>query len=231
MPLNEIREISRVKSGYDSLRTEIKQLKGANLDSAEYDSHFAELKAEAGELADRELELLERLKTDESLPSPEVREAIGYTQNLLSDSKAGFSEAGDLGNLEEILQGNEENLKSLVNEYLFPQLESLDTGLMPDLSLNGKAELQDYYTKGGLEALSEGMDMATVREDIGRKATSLTMEMLSSYGNSYSKIQLLEDGTVKVTPPAGEKKGKKFFETNAYKEKTFYGKVGGRADL
>lgn len=97
---------------------------------------------------------------------------------------------------------------------------------MPDLSLDGKAQLPDYYSKGGLAALSEGMDMATVRENVGSKATGLTMEMLASLGKDYSKIQLLEDGTVKVTPPIREMKGKKFFEANAYKEKTFMERLG-----
>jgi hypothetical protein len=157
--LEELRRIQSLKKSYDSLRNELVELKEITADSSQRDSLFTLAKDRSKQVLEQESKTLESLISIEDIPSEEIKNAAQNTLEKVNESKARIAGIKDIGELESLVDLNNENLKALTNEWLMPKVEEQLTGVMKE-GLDPTIASQylsgpDFYGKDALTALTK----------------------------------------------------------------------------
>ncbi|PZX49222.1 hypothetical protein LV84_04286 [Algoriphagus ratkowskyi] len=145
--LEELKQIQSLKKSYDSLRKELKELKEITADSTQRDSLFTLAKERSKALLEQESKKLESLIQSEDIPGEEIKNASKNTLDRVKDSKARLEKINQIGELESLVDQNNENLKALTNEWIMPKLEEQISGIVQDGFDPRSAELPDFYGK------------------------------------------------------------------------------------
>jgi hypothetical protein len=157
--LEELGQIQGLKKSYDSLRTELKKLNKATLDSTTQDSVVSVLKAKGKEVMDRKAEVLKGMLEEQEIPGEELKSAVQRTLDAVDISTNELKDVRDLESLESLIGQNEENLKALVNEWLMPKIEQKLGGTLAEGWNPADAKIPDFYGKDAIDQLmQDGID-------------------------------------------------------------------------
>jgi uncharacterized protein (UPF0147 family) len=155
--LEELRQIHSLKKSYDSLRKELVELKEIIADSTQRDSLFTLAKDRSKQVLEQESKTLESMIANEEIPGEDIRNAAKNTLEKVNESKARLAGIKDVGELENLVDLNNENLKALTNEWLMPKVEEQLTGVIKEGLDPKNAFLPglDFYGKDALTALTK----------------------------------------------------------------------------
>jgi len=123
--LEELRQIQSLKESYDSLRSELGDLREMAGDSTRRDSVLNIAKARSREVLEREGTVLGSLIESGNIPGKEIKNAAKNTLDRVNDSNARLKEINGISGLESLMDQNGENLKALTNEWIMPKVEEL----------------------------------------------------------------------------------------------------------
>ena len=227
----ELRQIDALKQSYDSLRQEIKRIKGTNEDSISRDSLLIDAKNKGQKVLIQEKEMLQNLISGTEPSNKNLSNSSHYILKQLENSELALAQAKDIPELEEIMLQSEENLKALSNEWLMPKIEQQLSGSIGSDFDPRKADLPDFYSQGVLKELSRGnikdsLSFAQVKSLTKEKTRGISDKYLQNIGKDYAKIEIDSLGNMKVTP--SDEVDKKFntAETNAYKKAPLWDRMG-----
>jgi hypothetical protein len=217
----ELKQIQSLKHSYDSLKSELKEIKEYAKDSTQKDSLLIIAKERGREVLDKESQMLESLIESEQIPGEEIRNAASRTLEGVNASKDRLSEIQNFEGLEALLDQNEENLKALTNEWLLPKVEQVLSGTLEGTLDPTQAKISDFYGKGALEKLvQEGVDpkelMGQAKEQAAGKARHISDDYFEKLDGKFSKLKLDSLGNVQVLLDT-EKTKSKLIEPNALK--------------
>jgi hypothetical protein len=157
--LEELRQIKSLKNSYDSLRIELRELKEITADSAQRDSLFTLAKDRSKQVLEQESKTLESLISIEEIPVEDIRNAAKNTLEKVNESKARLAGIKDVGELENLVDLNNENLKALTNEWVMPKVEEKLTGVVKEgldpTNASRYLSVPDFYGKDALTALTK----------------------------------------------------------------------------
>jgi hypothetical protein len=228
--LEELKQIQSLKQSYDSLKTELTEIKKQTADSTKQDSLFQITKAKSIELLEKESQVLKDLINKQEIPGQEIKSAAERTLEGVERSKLKLKEVTKPEELASILDQNEENLKALVNEWLMPKVEQMLTGTLSEGWNPTAAKLPDFYGKGAIEKLMQDGDdpkelMGQAKEQATGKVRNISDEYLKKAEGKFSKLRLDSLGEVQVMLES-EKRKFKLLEPNTLKGTGLMERVG-----
>jgi hypothetical protein len=228
--LEELRQIQSLKQSYDSLKSELKEIKEYAKDSTQRDSLLMIAKERGRKVLDKESQVLESLIESEEIPGEQIRMAASRTLEGVNASKERLAKIQNFEGLEALMDQNEENLKALTNEWIMPKVEQVLSGTLPNNLDPAQAKIPDFYGKGALENLiQEGADpkelMGQAKEQAAGKARHISDDYFEKLDGKFSKLKLDSLGNVQVLLDS-EKRKFKLLEPNALKGSGFLGRTG-----
>jgi hypothetical protein len=228
--LEELRRVQGLKKSYDSLRSEVKNLKEAVQDSTTQDSVVSVLKAKGQEVLNREAEVLQGMLEEQEIPGEELKAAMNRTLEGVENSKEKLAEVSDFEGLDGILDQNEQNLKALINEWLMPKIEQTISGKLSEGWNPANAKIPDFYGKNALDKLmQQGAEpkqlVEQAKEQALGKARHISNEYLQEAEGKFSKLILDSLGNVQVILESGKKKFQ-LIEPNELKEAGVFERIG-----
>ena len=146
--LKELKQIQSLKHSYDSLKSELKEIKEYAKDSTQRDSLLMIARERGREVFEKESRMLESLIESEEIPSDEIRNAASRTLEGVNASKGRLSGIKNFDGLEALIDQNDENLKALTNEWLMPKVEQVLSGTLDGTLDPNQAKITDFYRKG-----------------------------------------------------------------------------------
>ena len=229
--LEELGQIQGLKKSYDSLRTELKKLNKAALDSTTQDSVVSVLKAKGKEVMDRKAEVLKGMLEEQEIPGEELKSAVQRTLDAVDISKNDLKDIRDLESLESLIGQNEENLKALVNEWLMPKIEQKLGGTLAEGWNPADAKILDFYGKDAIDQLmQDGIDtdelIAQAKETAKGKAKHIGDEYLEKLDGKSAKLLLDTLGNVELKIPEKSKRKLTIFEPNELKDSDLLERIG-----
>jgi hypothetical protein len=233
--LEELRQIHSLKKSYDSLRKELVELKEIIADSTQRDSLFTLAKDRSKQVLEQESKTLESLISIEDIPGEDIRNAAQKTLEKVNESKARLAGIKDVGELENLVDLNNENLKALTNEWLMPKVEEQLTGVMREGMdpTNASQYLSgpDFYGKDALTALTKKglpseIPFDQAKEMGKEKALHISDDYIQKAGKDFSKLKIDTLGNILTLPKEVNQKRKEFFETNELKDFPFVHRIG-----
>lgn len=229
--LSELKQIHSLKESYDSLRSEIKEIQESVQDSAMQDSLLNQAKIGSQALLEKEAQVLEGYKESLDPGSEKLKSATNRTLEIVKKSQAKVDKVQSLDELESLLDQNEENLKSLTNEWIMPQVEGVISGNLPESFDPRNENLPDFYGKGALEQLSkEGIDselmFSQAKEQAMGKARHISEEHLDKLNGNITKLKLDSLGNLEMIEELTDSKKFKLIEPNELKGAGFLDKIG-----
>ncbi|PZX51498.1 hypothetical protein LV84_03655 [Algoriphagus ratkowskyi] len=229
--LEELKQIQSLKKSYDSLRKELEDLKELTADSTQRDSLFTLAKERSKAVLEQESKTLESLIQSDDIPGEEIKNAAKNTLERVNDSKARLEKINQIGELESLVDENNENLKALTNEWLMPKVEEQLTGVVKEGFDPRSAELPDFYGKDALAELTKNglpseVPFDQAKELATEKAGHISEEYLQKAGKVFSKLKIDSLGNVKSISSDLKKKKEAFFETNQLKGELFFHRIG-----
>jgi uncharacterized protein (UPF0147 family) len=231
--LEELRQIQSLKNSYDSLRIELRELKEMTADSTQRDSLFTLAKDRSKQVLEQESKTLESMIANEEIPGEDIRNAAKNTLEKVNESKARLAGIKDVGELENLVDLNNENLKALTNEWLMPKVEEQLTGVIKEGLDPKNAFLPglDFYGKDALTALTKKGLPAEIpfdqaKEMAKEKALHISDEMIQKAGKDFSKLKIDTLGNIRTLPKEVDQKKKEFFEPNEFKDFPFVHRIG-----
>jgi hypothetical protein len=228
--LKELKQIQSLKQSYDSLKSELKEIKEYSKDSTQRDSLLIIDKKRGKEVLEKESRVLESLIESEEMPGEEIRNAASRTLEVVNASKEKVSKIQNIEGLEALMDQNEENLKALTNEWLMPKVEQALSGTLEGTLDPTQAKIPNFYGKGALEKLvQEGADpkelMGQAKEQAMGKARHISDEYFEKLDGKFNKLKLDSLGNVEVLLDP-EKRKFKLIEPNALKGSGFLERTG-----
>ncbi|WP_425637963.1 hypothetical protein ACPUEN_00925 [Algoriphagus yeomjeoni] len=229
--MEEPKQIQSLKKSYDSLRREIKELKEITTDSTHRDSLFTLAKERSREVLEQESKTLESLIESEDIPGSEIKNAAKNTLERVNESKAKLAEVKQVGELESLVDQNNENLKALTNEWIMPKLEEQISGVVKDTFDARDAKLPDFYGKEALAELTKKglpseVPFDQAKELATEKARHISEEYIQKAGKDFSKLKIDSLGNLKSIPSELNNKKNEFFEPNRLKEAPAVHRIG-----
>jgi hypothetical protein len=229
--LKELRQIQSLKKSYDSLRTELRDLKEMTGDSTGQDSVFNIAKARSREVLEQESKVLGSLIVSGDIPGEELKNAAINTLDRVNVSKAQLKEINNISGLESLIDQNEENLKALTNEWIMPKVEEQLSGVVKEGLDPRSGELPDFYGKGALAELTKKglpseVPFEQAKQLAQEKARHITDEYIQKAGKDISKLKIDSLGNVKTIPSELNKNKTGLFETNQLKGEPLSHRIG-----
>jgi hypothetical protein len=233
--LEELRQIQSLKKSYDSLRNELGELKEITAESTQRDSLFSLAKDRSKQVLEKESKTLESLIANEEIPGEDIRNAAKTTLERVNESKARIAGIDDVGELENLVDINNENLKALTNEWLMPKVEEKLTGVVKEgldpTNASRYLSVPDFYGKDALTALTKKglpseIPFVQAKEMAKEKAMHISDEYIQKAGKDFSKLKIDTLGNIKTLPKEVNQKRKEFFEPNELKDFPFVHRIG-----
>jgi hypothetical protein len=229
--LKELKQIQSLKQSYDSLKSELKEIKEYTKDSTQRDSLFLVAKERGREVLEKESQVLESLIENEEIPGEEIRNAASRTLEGVNASKERFSEIQNFEGLEALMDQNEENLKALTNEWLMPKVEQVLSGTLEGTLDPTQAKIPDFYGKGALEKLVQDGVPSDVSFDQAKsmakeKALHLSDSYVEELKGKYSKVKFDSLGNIQIIREAVTKRKFVLWEKNEVKDASILERLG-----
>lgn len=233
--LEELRQIHSLKKSYDSLRNELKELKEISADSTQRDSLFTLAKDRSKQVLEQESKTLESLIASDDIPVDDIKNAAKNTLEKVNESKAKLAGIKDVGELENLVDLNNENLKALTNEWLVPKVEEQLTGVMKGeldpTSASKYLSGPDFYGKDALTALTKKglpseIPFDQAKEMAKEKALHISDDYIQKAGKDFSKLKIDTLGNIRTLPKEADQKRKEFFEQNELIDFPFVHRIG-----
>lgn len=229
--LKELRQIQNLKQSYDSLKTELKEIKEHARDSTQKDSLVMVARERGREVLEKESQVLESLIESEEIPGEEIRNAASRTLEGVNTSKERLSEIQNFEGLEALMDQNGENLKALTNEWIMPKVEQVLTGTLKENWDPTQAKIPDFYGKGALEQLvQEGvpadLSFDQAKSTAKEKALHLSDSYVEELKGKYSKVKFDSLGNIQIIQEAVTKRKFVLWEENEMKNAPFPERMG-----
>ena len=221
--LKELKQIQSLKHSYDSLKSELKEIKEYAKDSIQRDSLLIIAKEGGKEVLEKESRVLESLIESEEIPGEEIRSAASRTLEGVNASKERLSEIQNFEGLEALIDQNEENLKALTNEWLMPKVEQILSGTLEGTLDPTQAKIPDFYGKGALEKLVQDGLPSDVSIDQAKsmakeKALHLSDSYVEELKGKYSKVKFDSLGNIQIIQETETKRKFVLWEENDLKD-------------
>lgn len=229
--LEELRQIQSLKKSYDSLRKELKELREITADSTQRDSLFNQAKERSRKVLEQESKTLENLIESEDIPGEEIKNAAKNTLDRVNESESRLKDIHEVGDLESLVDQNNENLKALTNEWLMPKVEEQLTGVVKEGFDPRSAQFPDFYGKDALAELTKKglpseIPFDKARELATEKAGHISDEYIQKAGKEFAKLKIDSLGNIKTIPSELKKNKAEFLKTNQLAGKPFIHRVG-----
>ena len=229
--LKELRQIQSLKQSYDSLKTELKEIKEHARDSIQRDSLVMVARERGREVLEKESRVLESLIESEEVPGEEIQNAASRTLVGVNASKQRLSEIQTLEGLEALMDQNEENLKALTNEWIMPKVEQVLSGTLEGIWDPSQAKIPGFYGKGALEQLmQEGVPSDISFEHAKSMAKEKALHLSDTYveelKGKYSKVKFDSLGNIQIIQEAVTKRKFVLLEENELKNAPFPERMG-----
>jgi hypothetical protein len=229
--LDELRQIQSLKQSYDSIKTELKELREHAQDSTKKDSLVMVARERGREILEKESQVLESLIESEEIPGVEIRNAASRTLEGVKSSKNRLSGIQDLESLESLVDQNEENLKALTNEWLMPKVEQVLSGTANQALEPSNLKFPDFYGKGGLQKLmQEGIPADISFEEAKTLAKGKALHISETYveelKGKYSKVKFDSLGNIQIIHEAVTKRKFVLWEENEMKAAALLERLG-----
>ncbi len=229
--LEELRQIQSLKQSYDSLKSELKEIKEYAQDSTQRDSLLIIAKERGREVLEKESRVLESLIESEEIPGEDIRNAASRTLEGVNASKQRLSEIQNFAGLEALMDQNEENLKALTNEWIMPKVEQVLTGTLDENWDPTQAKIPDFYGKGALEQLmQEGVpsdiSLEQAKSMAKEKALHLSNTYVEELKGKYSKVKFDSLGNIQIIQEPVTKRKFVLWEENEMKNSSFPERMG-----
>ena len=229
--LKELKQIQSLKHSYDSLKTELKEIKEYAQDSTQRDSLFMVAKEKGREVLEKESQVLKSLIESEEIPGEEIRNAASRTLEGVNTSKERLSDIQNLEGLEALIDQNEENLKALTNEWIMPKVEQVLSGTLVGTLDPTQAKIPDFYGKGALEQLvQEGvpsdLSFDQAKSMAKEKALHLSDSYVEDLKGKYSKVKFDSLGNIQVIQEEVAKRKFVLWEENDLKDAAILERLG-----
>ena len=227
----ELKQIQSLKQSYDSLKSELKEIKEYAKDSTQRDSLVMVAKERGKEVLEKESQVLESLIESEEIPGDEIRNTASRTLEEVNASKERLSEIQNVEGLEALMDQNEENLKSLTNEWIMPKVEQVLSGTLEGTLDPTQAKIPDFYGKGALEKLvQEGVPSDISLEQAKSMAKEKALHLSNSYveelKGKYSKVKFDSLGNIQIIKEAVAKRKFVLWEENELKDADILERIG-----
>jgi len=229
--LKELKQIQSMKHSYDSLKSELREIKEYAKDSTQKDSLFMVAKEKKREVLENESQVLESLIESEDIPGEEIKNAATRTLEGVNASKARLSEIQNIEGLEALMDQNEENLKALTNEWLMPKVEQVLSGTADQALDPSTVKFPDFYGKGGLEKLmQDGIPADISFEEAKSLAKGKALHLSDSYveelKGKFSKVKFDSLGNIQIIREAVTKRKFVLWEKNEVKDASILERLG-----